>query len=110
MINLIPARYAKFITSLVGVFILYIEMYGATWHFVPAMLSVAASLGVMGVPNAAKAVPDIATSVTALRSALTAPIPSGIGGGSGEPGPYPPPGPFTPPSNVRPQPPRPPAA
>lgn len=45
-------RYGKFITSLVGVLVLYLQSYGATWHLVPAIMALAAALGVMGVPNA----------------------------------------------------------
>lgn len=50
-VSLIPARYAKAITSLVGLLITYLQMYGATWHLVPAVTAVAAALAVLGVPN-----------------------------------------------------------
>jgi hypothetical protein len=52
--SLLPAQYAKFITSLVGLLVIYLQDYGATWHLVPAVLAIAAALGVAGVPNAPK--------------------------------------------------------
>ena len=54
LVALLPARYAKAITSLIGSLIVYLQLYGATWHLVPAMTMIAAGLGVAGVPNAAK--------------------------------------------------------
>jgi hypothetical protein len=47
----IPSQYAKFITSLVGLLITYLQLYGATWHLVPAMTAIGAALAVLGVPN-----------------------------------------------------------
>lgn len=49
----IPAKYAKMITSLVSGLVIYLQTYGATWHLVPAVMFIAAALGVMGVPNKA---------------------------------------------------------
>lgn len=54
MILKIPAQYAKFLTSLVGLAVVYLQSYGATWHLVPAITGIAAALGVFGVPNAPK--------------------------------------------------------
>lgn len=55
-LTVIPAQYAKFIASLIGALVLYLQRYGAAWHLVPAVMALAASLGVAGVPNASKPV------------------------------------------------------
>jgi hypothetical protein len=55
--SLVPARYAKFIASLIGLLVVYLEEYGATWHLVPAVIAMGAALGVFGVPNAPKPPP-----------------------------------------------------
>lgn len=52
----IPAQYAKFLTSLAGLLIAYLQMYGATWHLVPAVTAIGAALAVLGVPNGSPAV------------------------------------------------------
>lgn len=49
----IPARYAKFLASLVGQLVVYLQLYGATWHLVPAVIMIAAALGIMATPNKA---------------------------------------------------------
>lgn len=53
MLSMLPAKYAKFITSLAGLLVIYLQMYGATWHLVPAVTAIGAALGVAGVPNKA---------------------------------------------------------
>ena len=50
----LPAQYAKFITVLIGQAIVYLQLYGATWHMVPALTGIGISLAVLGVPNAPK--------------------------------------------------------
>jgi hypothetical protein len=56
---MIPAQYAKFITSLAGLLVVYLQLYGATWHLVPAVTAIGAALGVLGVPNAPKPAPPV---------------------------------------------------
>jgi hypothetical protein len=53
MISLIPARYAKAITTLVGALITYIETIGPHWDLKAALLYIGLILGVGAVPNAA---------------------------------------------------------
>lgn len=62
--SLLPAQYAKFITSLAGLLIVYLQMYGASWHLVPAVTAIGAALGVLGVPNAPKPVRPAPFAVT----------------------------------------------
>lgn len=50
----LAAPYRKFVASLVGLFVVYVQDYGFTWHAVPAIIGIAAALGVYGVPNAQK--------------------------------------------------------
>jgi hypothetical protein len=50
----IPAQYSKYIASLIGLLITYLQFYGATWHLVPAVTAFGAALAVLGVPNASK--------------------------------------------------------
>lgn len=47
----LPARYSKFITALIGLFITYVSIYGWTWHLEPALIMMGTALGVVGVPN-----------------------------------------------------------
>jgi hypothetical protein len=49
-----PAQYAKFIAVLIGQFVVYLQLYGATWQLVPAVTGIGVALAVLGVPNAAK--------------------------------------------------------
>jgi hypothetical protein len=51
----LPAQYAKFITSLAGLLVTYLQLYGGTWHLVPAFTAIGAALAVLGVPNATAA-------------------------------------------------------
>jgi hypothetical protein len=46
-----PGRYAKAITVAAGQAIVYIQLYGATWHLVPAVTGLGIVLAVFGVPN-----------------------------------------------------------
>lgn len=55
MLSVLPTKYAKFLTSLVGALVLYVQLYGFVWKPVPAVYFIAASLGVMAVPNKAAA-------------------------------------------------------
>jgi GH25 family lysozyme M1 (1,4-beta-N-acetylmuramidase) len=50
--TLLPAKYAKFLTSLFGLFVVYVQSYGWHWATVPAITAIGAALGVLGVPNA----------------------------------------------------------
>jgi hypothetical protein len=50
-------RYGKFYTAIAGELIAYLQLYGASWHLVPAVTMAGAALAVYGVPNAAKAAP-----------------------------------------------------
>ncbi len=50
----LPAQYAKFITSLAGLAVVYIQQYGLVWQTVPALTGIGAALAVLGVPNAPK--------------------------------------------------------
>lgn len=56
----VPARYAKFITAVVGDAILYVQLYGTTWHLDAFLVMAGAALGVLGVPNAPAPVPPAA--------------------------------------------------
>lgn len=47
----LPARYSKFITVLIGLFITYVAIYGWVWHLEPALIMIGTALGVYGVPN-----------------------------------------------------------
>lgn len=47
----LPARYSKFIASLIGLFITYVSIYGWTWHLETALIMIGTALGVVGVPN-----------------------------------------------------------
>jgi hypothetical protein len=58
-IKSVMASFAKFETSLAGLLIAYLQMYGATWHLVPAVTAIGAALAVLGVPNS-KAAPAAA--------------------------------------------------
>jgi hypothetical protein len=49
-----PSKYAKYLASDAGLLIAYLQAYGATWHLVPAVTAIAAGLGVLATPNAAK--------------------------------------------------------
>lgn len=51
LLKTVPAQYSKFLASLTGLLLIYLEQYGANWHLVPAVTALAASLGVLGVPN-----------------------------------------------------------
>jgi hypothetical protein len=51
LLTTLPAQYAKFIASLVGNLLVYLQLYGPAWHLVPAVTAIAVSLGVAGVPN-----------------------------------------------------------
>ena len=65
----LPAQYAKFLTAIVGIVVVYLQWkYGAsdtTW--LPVVLGAAAALGVYAVPNAAPPAP-----------AVPAPVPSNV--------------------------------
>lgn len=50
----LPSRYAKAIAAAIGQAIFYLQLYGATWHLVPALTGIGVILGVLGVPNAPK--------------------------------------------------------
>ena len=56
-IKALPARYAKFLTSVAGQAVVYLQIYGTSWHLVPAVTMIAAAAGVLAVPNAPKAAP-----------------------------------------------------
>ena len=43
----LPARYSKFITSLIGLFITYVTIYGWTWHLETALVMIGTALGVV---------------------------------------------------------------
>lgn len=60
IIKSLPAQYAKFLTSIAGQAIVYLQLYGASWHLVPALTGIAVSLGVLAVPNAPKPAPKAA--------------------------------------------------
>jgi hypothetical protein len=55
----IPGQYAKFITALAGEAIAYVQLYGGTWHLVPAITMLGAALAVLGVPNSAPPPPPL---------------------------------------------------
>jgi len=58
----VPARYAKFIAAVLGQAIVYVQLYGTTWHLDAVLVMAGAALGVLGVPNAPKpAAPSAAT-------------------------------------------------
>jgi len=81
--SLIPSQYAKFITSAVGLLVVYLQAYGAVWHLVPAVLGMASALGVMGVPNTSKpaaASPQPAQPQQASNVHLQPPAPPPFGG------------------------------
>jgi len=50
----LPARYSKFVTVLIGLFITYVSIYGWKWHLDPALIMIGTALGVYGVPNGAQ--------------------------------------------------------
>ena len=52
----IPARYAKFITAVLGEAVAYIQLYGTTWHLDAALVMAGAALAVLGVPNGGPAI------------------------------------------------------
>lgn len=60
LLSVLPAKYAKFLTSLGGLLVVYLQMYGSTWHLVPAVTAIGAALGVLGVPNTGKAPAPVA--------------------------------------------------
>jgi hypothetical protein len=45
-------KYGKFYTAIAGELVAYLQLYGATWHLVPAVTMAGAALAVYGVPNA----------------------------------------------------------
>lgn len=49
----IPARYAKFITALLGAAVGYLTAYGPVWDLQGALVMAGTALAVLGVPNAA---------------------------------------------------------
>jgi hypothetical protein len=72
-LQVLPAKYAKFITSLIGLLVIYLEMYGATWHLVPAAIAISAALGVMGVPNKTSVTPPVTPAVDPVTPPVTPP-------------------------------------
>jgi hypothetical protein len=69
----VPARYAKFITAAAGQALVYLQIYGWAWHIKPASIMVAAALGVLAVPNAAK---PPAGTVAGLPGSVTVTTPT----------------------------------
>jgi hypothetical protein len=60
----VPAAYLayarKTITALAGDAVIYLQLYGTTWHLLPAVVMIAAALGIYYVPNATKPGPAAA--------------------------------------------------
>jgi hypothetical protein len=44
----------KTVTALVGETVIYLQLYGTTWHLLPAVIMAAVALGIYAVPNAPK--------------------------------------------------------
>ena len=71
MLSMLPARYSKFIASLIGLFITYVSIYGWTWHLETALIMIGTALGVVGVPNGpppAIAVPVPVSETTVIEN------------------------------------------
>ena len=73
----LPARYAKFITAVLGEAVAYFQLYGATWHLQAALVMAGAALAVLGVPNAPKLAPPAPPAAPPLPSnvSMTPPPP-----------------------------------
>jgi hypothetical protein len=54
----VPAAYLayarKTVTALVGETVIYLQLYGTTWHLLPAVIMAAVALGIYAVPNSPK--------------------------------------------------------
>ena len=48
------SRYSKAFAAAAGQLLVYLQLYGATWHLVPAVTAMAVVAGVYGVPNTPK--------------------------------------------------------
>jgi hypothetical protein len=59
LLQMLPARYAKAITAVVGAAITYIETVGVHWDLKAALLYFGLVLGVGAVPNATPAPPTV---------------------------------------------------
>lgn len=73
VLSALPAKYAKFLTSLGGLLISYLQLYGATWHLVPAVTAIGAALAVLGVPN---------KTTTPVPAPATVEVPAEAAGGT----------------------------
>jgi hypothetical protein len=71
----LPARYSKFIASLIGLFITYVSIYGWTWHLETALIMIGTALGVVGVPNGPPPAIPVPVPVTETTVIENAPLP-----------------------------------
>lgn len=53
-LNTVLPQRAKFFAADVALLVTYLEAYGPVWKLVPAVIAIATSLGVYGIPNASK--------------------------------------------------------
>lgn len=70
MLKGLPARYAKFLTSLFGQLVLFSQLSGGFSHvtLTEALTAVGVSLGVLAVPNAGKSVQISQAELDSLRA------------------------------------------
>jgi hypothetical protein len=71
----LPARYSKFVTVLIGLFITYVSIYGWVWHLDPALIMIGTALGVYGVPNGAQPVLVQPLPPVAQQGVVDVPLP-----------------------------------